>query len=135
MTLAFIVYLIGALEGIITASIAGMTISGIGAVIAIISHFIIRNEYRGDDAKASATEAKVYAKRFIWVFAAAAFIVIIVPKEKTAYMMAGAYATQRIYESPETAKLQGKVLAILNDKLDTYMPKEKTKPETKKEAE
>lgn len=135
MTLAFIVYLIGALEGIITASIATLFLAGAGTVIAIISHFIIRSEYRGDEAAVSAAEAKNYAVRFLWVFVAAAAVAIIVPKEKTAYMMAGAYATQRIYESPETAKLQGKVLAILNDKLDTYMPKEKTKPETKKEVE
>lgn len=45
----------------------------------------------------------------------------LLPTEKTAYMMVAAYATQKIYESPETAKIQEKVLTLINQKLDSFI--------------
>lgn len=63
----------------------------------------------------------------------ASILAIILPSEKTAYIMVGAYTAQKVAENPEVQKLSGKVLTIIENKLDTYVDeaekkiKEKTK--------
>ena len=57
------------------------------------------------------------------VFIMSSFLNVLLPTEKTAYTMVAAYATQKVYESPETAKIQAKVLTIINQKLDTFIDK------------
>ena len=46
---------------------------------------------------------------------------IIIPSQKTAYMMVGAYATQRVAENPKVQDMSGKVLTIIEQKLDGYI--------------
>lgn len=66
-------------------------------------------------------------------------LTLLIPSEKTAYMMIGAYVTETVVTSPVTAKIvdktidkvgkisdntdeiSGKVLTILNQKLDKYI--------------
>lgn len=50
-----------------------------------------------------------------------AVVASILPSEKTAYTMVGAYATQRVYEDPKVQQLSGKVLKVIEDKLDSYI--------------
>lgn len=45
-------------------------------------------------------------------------LLVITPSTKTAYMMVGAYAAQRVIEAPETKQITGKIITIINDKLD-----------------
>lgn len=67
------------------------------------------------------------------IFFVVSIISILLPSEKTAYIMVGAYTAQKVAENPEVQKLSGKVLTIIENKLDTYVDeaekkiKEKTK--------
>lgn len=46
---------------------------------------------------------------------------VIIPSEKTAYVMVGAYATQKIAENDKVQETGQKVLTIINQKLDLYV--------------
>lgn len=48
-------------------------------------------------------------------------LLVLTPSTKTAYMMVGAYATQKMVEAPETKQITGKIITIINDKLDQEM--------------
>lgn len=55
-----------------------------------------------------------------------AFIILLplpnlIPSEKTAYTMVGAYAAQKVAENPEVRNISGKVITIINQKLDHYV--------------
>lgn len=43
-----------------------------------------------------------------------------IPSEKTAYLMVGAYATQKIAEAPKTQELGAEVLKIIELKIKHY---------------
>jgi hypothetical protein len=43
------------------------------------------------------------------------------PTQKTAYMMVGAYAAQKVAENGKVQETGGKVLALINQKLDDYI--------------
>jgi len=73
---------------------------------------------------ASEGEAKFpYPKTLITVLLSSILLVVVVPSEKTMYTMAGAYATQKIAEAPETKEIANKVLKIINEKLDSVSKK------------
>lgn len=57
-----------------------------------------------------------------WLIAAIllSFITSLVPSEKTAYLMVGAYATQKIAEAPKTQELGADVLKIIELKIKHY---------------
>lgn len=46
---------------------------------------------------------------------------IIVPSERTAYMMVGAYATQKVAENEKVQETGKKVLTLIEQKLDSYI--------------
>lgn len=46
---------------------------------------------------------------------------ILIPSEKTAYMMVGAYAAQKVAENEKVQATGQKVLTIIEQKLDTYI--------------
>lgn len=48
-------------------------------------------------------------------------VLVLLPSEKTAYTMVGAYATQRVAEDPRVQGMSGKVLTIIEQKLDGYI--------------
>ena len=45
---------------------------------------------------------------------------VLIPSEKTAYLMVGAYATQKIAEAPKTQELGADVLKIIESKIKFY---------------
>jgi hypothetical protein len=49
------------------------------------------------------------------------FVAILIPSEKTAYIMVGAYATQKVAENEKVQETGQKVLSIINNKLDSYV--------------
>ena len=55
------------------------------------------------------------------------------PNERTAYMMVGAYATQKVAQSDLAQESGQKVMKIIQQKLDSYIDEgvEKTKNATK----
>lgn len=62
-----------------------------------------------------------WAKRIFAIFAVSTVLMILIPSEKTAYMMVGAYATQKIAENDKVQQTGQKVLTIINQKLDSYV--------------
>ena len=50
---------------------------------------------------------------------------IFTPDEKTMYMMVGAYATQKVIESPEAKQMADKIMTIVNAKVDEYVEEAK----------
>jgi hypothetical protein len=58
-------------------------------------------------------------------------ILTLLPSEKTAYMMVGVYAAQKVAENEKVQETGGKVMNIINQKLDTYI-EEGIKEATKK---
>ena len=46
---------------------------------------------------------------------------VLLPSEKTAYMMVGAYTAQRVAENPKVQEMSGKVIKIIDSKLDDYV--------------
>lgn len=48
-------------------------------------------------------------------------ILVFIPNKKTAYMMVGAYAAQKVYDNPTTERLSNKVIQSIEGKLDFYI--------------
>ena len=56
-----------------------------------------------------------------WVGVVSAWMLILLPSEKTAYTMVGAYAAQKVAENDKVQQMSGKVLTIIEQKLDGYI--------------
>lgn len=62
-----------------------------------------------------------YNKKWIGVGIALIISLAVIPSERVAYTMAGAYAVQSIAEHPTTAEISSKVVDVINMKLDEYL--------------
>lgn len=65
-----------------------------------------------------------FKSKLVWMvvtFCVVGTIKIFIPKEKTAYMMVGAYTAQKIAQDPKVEQVGAKVLTIINQKLDQYV--------------
>lgn len=114
MELALLVYLIATISNIKVASGIIMVIAGITTFISVIAW---SNEYH----QKSIDTAKLWAKRSLIVFSIFTTIVVLTPTEKTSYTMIGAYAAQKVSEDPRVQQLSGKVLKVIENKLDEYI--------------
>lgn len=75
------------------------------------------NQKRAENGK----WAMGHVKTAMIVFITSSVLLTFLPSEKTAYLMVGAYATQKIAENDKVQETGGKVLKIINQKLDTYI--------------
>ena len=62
-----------------------------------------------------------WMKTFFITGIISAWALILIPTEKTAYTMVGAYAAQKVAENDKVQQMSGKVLAIIEQKLDSYI--------------
>jgi hypothetical protein len=62
-----------------------------------------------------------WMKTFFITGIISAWALILIPTEKTAYTMVGAYAAQKITENDKVQQMSGKVLTIIEQKLDGYI--------------
>jgi hypothetical protein len=79
------------------------------------------NQNHVDKKVKDAAWAMGHVKTSLKVFLVSVFISGILPSEKTAYVMVGAYATQKVAESGAVQETGSKVLTIINQKLDQYV--------------
>jgi hypothetical protein len=79
------------------------------------------DKYRVEKKQKDAVWAMGHVKTSLKVFLVCVFISGILPSEKTAYVMVGAYATQKVAESGAVQETGSKVLTIINQKLDQYV--------------
>ena len=131
MELAFLVYVLGLISNfhiflkfaVILLPVA-MLIFGILLNIdnweKITSYYNSMEEVK-DEARANIIRNFEYVKRLATVFAIACFLMITIPSEKTAYMMVGAYAVQKVAQDPRTAETSDKVIKLINKKLDEFI--------------
>lgn len=73
------------------------------------------------ERKENGVMCKKYMKRAFWTGLAVSIFMILLPTEKTAYTMVGAYAAQKVAENDKVQQMSGKVLTIIEQKLDNYI--------------
>lgn len=122
MELALLVYAVSLLEGITAMGTAGIVFSICLAVCALLYLLCM---YETTHDKQERLKQWKTAKRIWWsafgILLLCGVVKTITPTEKTAYVMIGAYATQQIATNSATVEVGGKVLKIINQKLDTYV--------------
>ncbi len=112
MELALIVYLISLL-GPITSLLVTMALTTGLVSLAWWFFWTISHDFGG-------TVHTKWPTRWTIVTVVLASICAVIPTEKTAYLMVGAYATQKIAEAPKTQQLGAEVLKILELKIKHY---------------
>lgn len=122
MELALLVYAISVIDKLQYA-LAGITVlGGIALGVLIFSHMMCRSEVsdygRASEEKIANNWWVKMTKRWAIITApiviCSALLQIVVPTERTAYIMVGAYAAQQVAQS-ETTK---KILDVVNKKLE-----------------
>jgi hypothetical protein len=132
MDLALLVYGISLLSGlksflIFLAVIAGMIAFGCSVYTAV--WFFEASEYpwnmKNGEVIPRIIAVRDTMKKGMKYFTILFFILLplpnLIPSEKTAYTMVGAYAAQQIATDQRTAEVSGKVLTIINQQLDSYI--------------
>ncbi len=129
MELAFLVYFISLLN-----SMTGVFFAlAFTSVVLVVAYALTASDYytkytegcRSKDQvelfKTKTARAWMWSK--IWMGMSVAFFMFAnaIPSQKTAYMMVGAYAAQKVAENPKTAELSGKVIKIIEANLDRYV--------------
>ena len=114
MDLALLVYGISLLHGIATFFIGLTMLAG----LSMIANFIYLSETYDKD-KIDGTWKRIWKSFWVGVFAF--WVLILIPTEKTAYTMVGAYAAQKVAENDKVQQMSGKVLTIIEQKLDGYI--------------
>ncbi len=116
MELALLVYIISLLKPFSSALLAATIVVGIVTVIWWIMWLVSRDTYsRIEDHLPSKMP-----RRWTIVTILLALFLAATPTEKTAYLMVGAYATQKIAEAPKTQELGADVLKIIESKIKFY---------------
>lgn len=67
------------------------------------------------------TVPKKNCKKFFYLGLIGVVIALALPNERTSYLMAAGYTAQTIAESPASKEIGGKVLTIINQKLDNMV--------------
>lgn len=124
MDLALLVYSISLLKGISIFFAVLLALCG----ITMLGNFLYWVDDYGD--KREAGIVKRVWKAF-WIGVVCCWALIILPSEKTAYTMVGAYAAQKVAENEKVQQLSGKVLAIIEQRLDGYISEGLDKAEAK----
>lgn len=112
MDLAILVYLISILKPIVVTCAALMFLSIVIVCIATIEARVHRN-----------MDSKSYIPLRRWCIAGIVISgigLMFIPSERTAYMMVGAYTAQKIATDPTVAKLNTKIIELVERKIDEY---------------
>lgn len=112
MDLAILVYLISILKPIVVTCSALMFLSIVIVCIATIEAGVNRN-----------MDSKSYISLRRWCIAGIVISgigLMFIPSERTAYMMVGAYTAQKIATDPTVAKLNTKIIELVERKIDEY---------------
>jgi hypothetical protein len=108
MSLAFFVYLASIVQGLKLLLILPGTI-----LLVLLPCIMFFNT-----VKEKETTNK---KWFIIPAAIMLFLGSLIPSERAMYMMAGAYAAQSVYESPATQRISGKIIDLIDEKLNNEL--------------
>lgn len=109
MELALLVYIISLLPPIAATAILISFLGGI-ALIFLWGAVIFDDPFK----------SRLWPTIFTLIWAFWVFVAMFIPSERTAYLMVGAYATQKIAEAPKTQELGADVLKIIESKIRFY---------------
>lgn len=131
MELALLVYLISVLTKLV--STIGVLVVVLGTILPLLAvytfAFLSEESYNSDSTneklKVSRDTSIKWLKRLTVSILVLLSLGVAIPSEKVAYTMVGAYAAQKVAENPEVQKLSGKVLKIVELKLDSYITDKK----------
>lgn len=139
MELALVVYLIGILPAIDHFLIV---FAGISVALILFTAFFTALE------GSSIFEFTKKHSTFMYTYLTIIFLSFIgstaIPTEKTMYMMAGAYATQQVYQSEEARQVGNKLVTLIDKKMEQYIDEaelainqtaDKAKTEVKKQVD
>lgn len=131
MTLALIVYLIYTLADIKIFLHCLIGISGIVLFASTLTRCLqedyswsfkdINCKILKDDVVAFRRYVKLTIKYSFISCVTASVLVALIPSEKTAWLMVGAYAGQKVAENENVQRLSGKVLVVIEQKIDSYI--------------
>jgi hypothetical protein len=134
MDLALLVYAISLLHGIGTFFFLLICACGLVGV----GNFFYWIDYSHNNEREAGVKKRLW--KAFWVAVVSSWVLILLPSEKTAYTMVGAYAAQKVAENDKVQQMSGKVLTIIEQKLDGYIDegleeaKKKLEKETKKKS-
>lgn len=142
MDLALLVYGISLLHGIGAFFVTCLMVCGALGFFSVVYRFTecdARSYYSQNENEQRIANG-VTAMKWLWRFLAigilSSWVLIFLPTEKTAYTMVGAYAAQKVAENEKVQQMSGKVLTIIEQKLDQYIDEgfEEATKETKKKT-
>lgn len=119
MELALFVYLAGMME-----SLKGAL--GILIFFSLAYGIFYSLEWSENLRYSQDTTTSHYSKAWMKWFVGLIFAIALLPSERTAYTVAGAYAVQKMVEHPSTQEVGGRVVDIINMKLDKYLDSAKS---------
>ena len=114
MDLALLVYGISVLTQFSTVLILAAVVVGVSFIVSAMA-------YGGAYNKEEINTAKYWWKCSTIALTIVVPLLVIVPSEKTMYTMVAAYAAQKVAEDPKVQQLSGKVLLLVEGKLDGYI--------------
>jgi len=139
MDLALLVYAIstlGSLHNVLGVLLFISTLASTGFGISVLTIMLETEEYswnldRSGNLKPEVAKVRKNivhgAKWSLAVASLTSAMLVFLPSEKTAYLMVGAYATQKIAEDPRVQETGSKVLQVINQKLDEVLEQGKRK--------
>jgi chromate transport protein ChrA len=115
MNLALLVYAVSLLSKF--GGVADFLIAASSAMLIIL--VVITSDIL--DAEEWWSKFRRFVKPLATIIVVSLIVRVILPSEKTAYMMIGAYTAQKLAADPRTGEVGDKVLTIINQKLDSYI--------------
>lgn len=109
MELALLVYIIAILPKITNILVVVSVFGGMATAAIWLFYFV-----------EGVLESRLWPTIFTVVFICTTVLAVLIPSERTAYLMVGAYATQKIAEAPKTQQLGADVLKIIESKIKFY---------------
>lgn len=109
MELALLVYIIAILPKITNILVVVSVFGGMATAAIWLFYFV-----------EGVLESRLWPTIFTIVFTCTTGLAVLMPSERTAYLMVGAYATQKIAEAPKTQQLGADMLKIIESKIKFY---------------
>ena len=126
MDLALLVYGISVLNklgfilGLLIAF--GIIILGISTLVRVFHVKESWDSQRDNEITQGRRDASVKVMKYAGVIVGVSILLnVLLPSEKTAYTMVAAYAAQKVSENDKVQQMSGKVLTIIEQKLDGYI--------------
>ena len=126
MDLALLVYGINVLGklGIVLglATAFGIVVFAISTLVRVFHTKETWDSKHDDEIKQGRRDASVTVMKYAGSIVVISILLnVILPNEKTAYTMVAAYAAQKVSENDKVQQMSGKVLTIIEQKLDGYI--------------